>query len=549
MSRAAFAPRVLRRLALLLALFATLSSRGEDRAQFDADRVEFGTRESIARGHARFADPDVVLTADTLRRNHVDHTVAAFGHVVLTRRATLQPANPAIRILADTLVYHEADSSFSAESVRLGAYPYFAECESASGSRTEIVLIRARVAYGEPGPWQPTFTADKVIYTPGQRLRAENSQAGIGHAQPLPFPRFQQDLTEPLLSHVSLTGGYRSSLGAFVDAGLHLPVAPGLLLGGDLGVYSARGVLAGPSGSYFGPDGGADLHGMFRTGYINDHGDKKTDILGQPVPEERGFVEWQHEQNITDNLTLAGQLNWWKDSEVLRDFRPREFFPVQEPDTFLESVYTGDNDLVSAFARFQPNSFQRVQERLPEIQFDLLPTAIGGGVDEQFTASYARLRERGPEPQLAMSTFVIVPGLPMPATSVTYGPNVTLLQADRFDAYYALSRPIAPTAWFAVTPVVGGRFTHSANAYSDPDIVASILSASSPPTRQTRTLGEIGFDAVLRTSGSLSVFMAAVKALCAGAPMIAIERTAARRIKTLGLFIAAVKAGNPAAPC
>ena len=76
-----------------------------------------------------------------------------------------------------------------------------------------------------------------------------------------------------------------------------------MFLGGDVGVYTARGVMAGPSGTYARGSDGDDLRGLFRTGFINDHGDKKTDLLGQPVPEERAFAEWQHQQTLADHLT------------------------------------------------------------------------------------------------------------------------------------------------------------------------------------------------------------------------------------------------------
>jgi LPS-assembly protein len=208
------------------------------------------------------------------------------------------------------------------------------------------------------------------------------------------------------------------------------------------------------------------MRGRFRSGFINDHGDKKTDLLGRPVPENRGFVEWQHAQNISDQLSLNAQLNWWKDSEVLRDFRPKAFFPVQEPDSFAEATYAGKNYFLSAFVRAQPNSFNAIQERLPEVRFDLLPTAIGGGLVERFSAGAAVLRETQP----------------------LGGPR---LQSDRLDAYYALSRPIAPTDWFNFTPIAGARVTHYA------DTLGAATAGG-----YTRTLGELGFDAALRTSGT-----------------------------------------------
>jgi LPS-assembly protein len=152
---------------------------------------------------------------------------------------------------------------------------------------------------------------------------------------------------------------------------------------------------------------------------------------------------------------------------VLRDFRPRSFFPVQEPDTFVESVYTGANYFISAFTRLQPNSFHWVQERLPEIRFDALPSAVGAGFYQRFNASLAVLRE---DPILTGTTQ----------------------RSDRLDAYYALERPIAPRDWFAFTPLVGGRLTHYTHSTTGGSRTGNYL----------RLLGELGFDTALRTSGT-----------------------------------------------
>ncbi len=503
---------MLRRFILFALLALTVSlSRGQDRPlnlESDFGEVDGRTNERVLRGNARVTDGITLITADEIRENSATETITFLGHVVLTRAE--------IRLLADKLTLQRRTQTFSAEQVRFGVHPYYAESETASGQLKEITLTRAVVTYGEPGPWQPTFRADKVIYAPGQRLRTEGAQAGIGHTQPLPFPRFQQNLKEPFASFATLNGGYRASLGAFVEAGIHLPTAPGVRLGGDVGIYSARGIMFGPSGTYRRSVGeNSDIHGYFRTGYINDHGDKEFDLLGRPVPENRGYVEWQHEQKFTENLSLAAQLNWWKDSEILRDFRPRAFFPVQAPDTFVEANYTGQNYFLSLFARFQPNSFQRVQERLPELRFDLLPTSIGNGFVQRFNASTAVLRETQVAdipPANRITPIDVGAGTPQ-EYSLDYirfyslGPES---RSTRYDAYYSLSRPFTYQDWFAFTPLAGGRITHytqvrkSQLAYY-PLSSRRVVIVDAPLTAQpnyTRTLGEIGFDSALRTSAT-----------------------------------------------
>ena len=48
---------------------------------------------------------------------------------------------------------------------------------------------------------------------------------------------------------VTARAGYTHTLGASLDLGLLVPVWPGVNLGADLGEYTARGLIAGPTGS------------------------------------------------------------------------------------------------------------------------------------------------------------------------------------------------------------------------------------------------------------------------------------------------------------
>ena len=472
-----------RRLLFAFAFAAALSARAQRPLEITSDGgsiIDLKSGETVFKDNVRMSDGNLLLVTDELRVSKDQTDITATGHVVFSLPPPpklAQKVGP-IRLLADKLVYHRINGTFNAEQVRLGAHPFYAEGESAAGTLTEITVNHTTFTYGEPGPWQPTWKADKVVAsTLGQKISTENAQVGIGHVQPFPFPKFTQDIQHLPFTNVSLSGGYRRSLGAFADAGLRLPVAPTAQVGLDLGVYTNRGVLVGPAGGYDHAADGADLHGYFRSGFISDHGDRKTDVLGRPVPQNRGYFEWEHTQQLAENLSLTAQLNWWKDSEILRDFRPRSFFSVQEPDTFAEGVYAGKNYFVSLFARFHPNSFERVQERLPELRFDLLPLAVGAGFYERFRASVAVLRENPP---------TIGPGYV--GYSLLGGPR---LRSDRLDAYYAVSRPMAAGDYFNFTPVAGGRVTHYAN-----------ISGTARTGNYTRTLGELGFDTALRSSAT-----------------------------------------------
>ena len=455
---------VTRRLFIALSavcLACPLVLRAADKPQmvFTSDQPTYfdgRTKEAVGVGNAQLAYGDLLLVADEIRYSTDTKIAIAHGHAVLTQGAR--------RLLADSITFQLNDGTYSVQNLRMGEYPLNLTGSSATGDRHTITLNDAKATFHEPGPFVPTLRADRLIYAPDTKLQAEGANLGIGGLRPVGFNFFKQDLKEPLLSYVSLTAGYRASLGAYLESGLHLPVAEGFRLGLDLGIYTARGVMIGPAASYGNNQGDNTYQGYIRSGFISDHGDRMTDVLGNPVPKNRGYVEWQHQQQITDNLTFAGELNYWKDSEILRDFRPKEFFAVQQPDTFLESVYRGDNYFVSAFGRFEPNDFQSVQQRLPELRYDLLPLTIGNGFTETFNASMAVLRDVPP----------------------TGGPT---LDSTRFDAFYSLSRTFLPQPWLSFTPVVGGRLTYYDQALAGKG-------------NYTRTLGEVGFDAAVRTSAT-----------------------------------------------
>jgi LPS-assembly protein len=116
---------VIGRFILPLVLAAALPASAQQ-FDFTADRVESNASGSIATGHARYAQSDLILTADQLTLSADRSTVTALGHVVAARAGQ--------RLLADELVYQLATRAFTATRIRFGAYPYYVEGESASGT-------------------------------------------------------------------------------------------------------------------------------------------------------------------------------------------------------------------------------------------------------------------------------------------------------------------------------------------------------------------------------------------------------------------------------
>ncbi len=442
----------------LLAGLAHAQPAAPAQLQVTGDRTVYDdtTKETVLTGHARLVNADTVLTADEIRYNTATGIASARGHFVLTSGRR--------RLVADEGTYNLATREINVRNLRIGEFPVYVSGESVTGTLDVLVFTNATVFFREDAAYTPSIKATKLTYARGRIIRAEGLGVGLLGGHFLSFPHFEHALNTDFVSFISAHLGYRGNLGVLAELGLHVPVAEGVQVGADVGLYSSRGVMVGPSGSYDRHSDTGAVRGFFRSGWIHDGGDRDNDFFGRPVPRDRSYFSWQHRQRAGEHFTLDGEFNYWSDSEVLRDFRHKEFDRVQQPDSFLEAAYTADNWSLSAFGRVHPNQYHRVQERLPELRFDLMPLALPGGFYERASASAAVLQ----------------------ADAYGLDPEV---RTKRLDAYYGLSRPIAPTPWFTFTPVAGGRATH----YTD---------ALAGKNDYTRTLGEIGFDARLLASGT-----------------------------------------------
>lgn len=453
-------PIVIRRYApltaLLFAAITALSAADAPQPALSAQNTRLTAEESVFTGEARLVYEGVVLAADEIVYRPGERLAIARGNVVLTRADQ--------RLVAEEIRYNLDERSYTVGRFRVGQSEVFAEGREAAGTNETLAISDASVTYGEPDPLTPVVRAGKMTYSrPADQpatIRFQQNRLALGKFNFFPLPNFQETPENPALDGFEFGAGFSGRVGAYLDLTLSTPVASGVSVGANLGLYSKRGALLGPVASYdtFAADG-TGARGKLRTGFIKDQGDSGFDILARPIEAERGFVAWQHHQVFSPGLTLSGELNYWSDSDIIRDFRPDDFYDVQSPDSWLEAAYASDNYIVSVFGRVQPNDFSVVQERLPEIRFDGLPVDVGAGFYHRINAGVAYLREDPTGP----------------------GPKIS---SQRADLYYGVNRPFSPREWFSVTPVAGARVTHYERT-----------PAASTRGNYTRVLGEVGFDA------------------------------------------------------
>ena len=396
---------------------------------------------------------DTTLTADEMRYNEKAGQVDARGHLVLTRGD--------LRLIADEGTYTLVDGKVRLKNARAGYYPLYLQGRELEGNVREFTLKDATVTYGEPGFLTPTVRAGSIDFVQGQSLKAHEASLRVGAIPLLPLPVFSQRLDAPLLE-TELRLGYRSSIGGFIDATALVPVADGVGVGPHLGLFSSRGVLVGPAARYDTQRGDTTYAGELRSGWIRDFGGANSrglDVLRDPVGHSRGLIDWRNLQTTGEHFSIMSQLSYWSDSEVVRDFDRSHFEHNQQPETFVEATYAGNNYSTSAFVRAQPNDFQITQRREPELSINLLTSPQDLGFIQRGNVGFVNLREN----------------------ASTFNPSLSDLSSRRFDAYYGVEHPTVLAPWLTLTPDAGARLTHYFSALNGKD-------------DYTRVLGQVGAD-------------------------------------------------------
>ena len=433
-----------------------LSSDGP--IEFDQERQRL-----IARGQAELTHKDLLIEAGEIDFLQSEQVIEARKDVRLTKEA--------LRLVADRTVYRVMKRHFSTGPFRLGSYPLYIKGDSLQGTPSQIDITRSIFYFNEPDPFALNIKSRSVRYLPEERVTLKQALFRIGNVPFFYLPHYEQKTEESSL-RMKAEAGYRGNLGAYLKTHTLFTLREGIKAGGNLDYYTKRGVLLGPAFEYnLSPKEGHTLQGRFDSGYIDDHGDKEEDVLDKAVPEERGFIEWKHKQKIGELVDVTGRVSYWSDSEVERDFRRDLFRHNQEPDSFLEAVHAGSNFFVSVFGRFGPHNFQTVNERLPEIRVDVMPTPIGQTrIYQRLSAAYARLKQKDT------------------------ASDGTDPQSDRFNVHYQLLHPINLTPWLTVTPIAGVQITSYADDVADLD--------DEIDHDYTHFVGELGFDAQAKAAAT-----------------------------------------------
>jgi len=413
----------------------------------------------VARGDATLRDGPLLLRAEEIGYYQDDQRAEAIDNVELTRRG--------LRVLTDKVDYDFESKTFTSEEFTAGKWPLYFEGESINAQPGSIKFNNATAYYGEPSRLSLRMKADEMTYDQdADELNIRKAKFQLGSLPLLTLPRYTGNVRSLPLRYTGRVG-FSSNLGVYIQNEALLQAWDDTYAGVNLNLYSKRGVLLGPALLYGQSSGEHAPRGDLNSGYISDGNRRGTDTLGEPVDTNRYFLRWRHHQHRENTLDIHAHLNFWSDSEILRDFQNEIFNENQNPDNFLEVSQHGGPFIYSLFSRFRPNDFQFIRERLPEVRIDLPPTPLAhSGIWHRGSLQFVHLREKS----LIDSSGNLIRG------------SFEEIESDRLDFNYAWIHPIKLNRGIRLTPRASGKVTH----YFD--------TVDASRDSFTRVLGEFGLD-------------------------------------------------------
>lgn len=324
----------------------------------------------VARQNATFVHDELTVTADEIRFSKDNNIAVAEGNARITFHGG--------RVVSTKIVYDVQNESFSCEDFRAGIYPYMIKGKSIEGDNKAVTIRNSTLYTSQTGKFVPNISVARArLNFDGDKtgVKIDRAIAKIGPIPVLPIPVAAFSLNDDRNISVELEAGNSDTDGTFLRSATLYPITSNIDAGLNLDYYSKRGWLYGPKAEIKGETFSSSLS----SGYISDRGERGSDLLNNPIDQDRGWVSWQHLQDIGKNIHIANQTQYWSDSEVLRDFRPRDYTTQQAPTSFTEVAYTPWGWNISAFSSYELNNFDVADQvtKLPEIRVDKLSAPIG----------------------------------------------------------------------------------------------------------------------------------------------------------------------------
>ena len=424
--------------------------------------IEYDTKQNctIASGNAEFLNDSLRLQADRIYFFSENTKALAEGNVRVT--------NESLRLLTPVGAYWNVDKRLESDTFRLEVLGHGVEGKNLKGTTDHLAADKIVIHYNGV---QKDVAGIHITARKGELHTEDYFELwdAVFHVGVVPIwyiPYYRHDFNESILRWKADCGliwrdkAHGRYLRNDLLFNLGWPIKPGIMFD----YYRKHDFLVGGILEYNGEKGS----GFFKAARIHDS-DLSTYKKSNPKAKNaRFFAEWRHQGQLDANTDLLIQTEWMKDKDVIKHFRPDENDATrQHPDNFAEISHRTDNTVTSALVRYRFNHFQHIQERLPELRFNYLPSPL---FDTPFYYQYglgiSHLREK------SLDT------------------SISEKELRRLDAYAGLTAPLDLASWCTFTPVINTRMAHYWGLHQSPRY-----------HDYTKALWQVGFDLRFRAYG------------------------------------------------
>lgn len=323
----------------------------------------------VATPNARLRSGKILLIAERIEYDHNQSQALATGNIILS--------DGEFRLLSESIQINLISGDFNATNVKFGIYPWAIQAEEISRTDSTVQGLDASLYFLGKEKYEPNLKIQKLsldqenekIVTSGVFLRIGNQTIGR-------LPSFSGKIEEKSL-RFNFRAGNQNNLGWYLGTGGELNLNPSISSNAQITAYSKRGILLSPSVEWNNQNAGSNYSGIIESGWIYDQGKNRgNDIRNLPVGRDRSFLHTYSVNRMQENWRAAGQIEWNRDSEVIRDFNRDRFYQNQWNDSFAEIAYEGQVWRLSALSRWQANQYESMSAQLPTIRLDIAPVPI-----------------------------------------------------------------------------------------------------------------------------------------------------------------------------
>lgn len=416
---------------------------------------------SLAEGNAEFFNKDFCLNADRIYYFAENAKVLAQGKVRIT--------NSFLRAKADEGTYIHTSQAIEVPSFVMEVNGNGITGKNLHGTTRHMLAEDLAIDYNNSQ--SPTagihITAKRGELHGNEYFELYDAVFHIG-AMPLFYtPYYRHDFKHSTLRWKADVGMIRrdKEFGRYIRNDLLFDFGwrfkPGLMFD----YYRKRDFLVGGILEYNEDFG----KGIFKAARAHD-ADIIPHVASNPhLRNPRYMLEWRHQGHLEPNTDLAVQMEWMSDKNFIKDYRPDENNGTrQHPDNFAEISHRTENTVTSLLARYRFNHFQQIQERLPELKFEYLPTRwYETPLYYRYGFGLSHLRE-----------------------NPSYTSRIEPKELRRLDVYFGLSMPQNLCSWCTFTPIAQTRLVQ----YFD-------LKNQAHKRDYMRQLWQVGFDLKFKAYG------------------------------------------------